>query len=92
MAFITLASASLSFAASVAGVVSHYKSGNPYGGAKVTVMVGGDRYVAKTDAYGNYFIEIPDSRLGQEATLYAEGVKVKEFPVQNAKSLNVKFR
>lgn len=79
-------------AAAVAGRVSDNSSDRSLSGWTVVVYIGSDRYSAKTNSSGQYIVDIPDSRLGQSATLYVGGAKVKTFSVTSAKAINVKFR
>ena len=79
-------------AAVVGGRVSDNSSDRSLGGWTVLVYIGGDRYSARTNSSGEYILDIPDSRMGQTATLYVGGAKVKSFSVTSSKVIHVKFR
>ena len=79
-------------AASVSGRVSDSSSDRSLSDWSVIVYIGNDRYSAKTNSTGYYYIDIPDSRLGQIATLYVGGARVKAFSVTSERAFNVKFR
>lgn len=79
-------------AASVAGSVGDFHSQKALKGVSIVVNVGGDRYTAKTSGDGNYYVDIPDSKLGQTAVIYVMGVKGKTFTVKSTYALNFRFR